>query len=159
MPEITITTNFGHYSVSFETDEELTDALQRIQEHTREVEETTRNIRPRLRRSPKPGLESAYDFTAEGHVELFHFPPEGIRSVVLTLFAYHPDMVTASEVEAVTGIDDVYNKVLRQTNNKKYFRNKDGLFGLSQEGIRYFIETVLPTLPSPSISAPEGNDQ
>lgn len=159
MPEISIQTRVGQYKVAFDTDEELQDELAKLKDRVEAVEKATRTFRPRAKRDPKPGLEATYGFTPEGQVELFHYPAEGIRCVVLALYAYHPEMVNASEVESVTGIQDVYSKVLRQTNNKKYFRSQDDLFGLSQDGVKYFSETVLQSLPSPAPLESGDDDQ
>jgi len=157
MPEISIRTEFGDYRISFETDEELNTALRSMGDHVLTVNSSTRDVRPRVRREPKPGLELFYRFAPGGQVELFTFPPQLLGAVVLALYAYHPEMVTRSEIEMVTSIPDVYNRVLRQVNNQQYFRTQEDLFGLSREGVTYFEERVLPDLPSPSEADSAGN--
>lgn len=146
MPEVSIATEFGHYTISFDTDDQLNDALGRMRDHIATVDSSTEGLRPRAQREPKPGLEAFYGFTPGGQVELFTFPPQLLGAVALALHAYHPQMVTHSELEMVTGIRDVYSRVLRQANNQQYFRTRDDLFGLSHEGVAYFEERVLPDL-------------
>ena len=64
-------------------------------------------------------------------------------------------MVSAIELELVTGIPEVSGKVLGQTMNKKYFRRNEDIFGLSAEGIAYVNEVIYPLLPKISQSPNE----
>jgi len=157
MPEVSITTEFGDYIISFEEDDDLTVALGRMRDHILTVNSSTRDLRPQTGREPKPGLELSYRFTPRGEVELLTFPSQLLRRVVLALYAYHPEMVTAPELAVVTAIEDVDGRVLRQTNNQRYFRTQGDVFGLSNDGVRYFEERVLPDLPSPSEADSAGN--
>lgn len=64
----------------------------------------------------------------------------------MALFAYSPDSVSAKELEDVTGIDKIETKVLWQTNNRKYFRKTDNAYGLTTEGLDFFMEKIKPSV-------------
>lgn len=142
-----ISTKFGQISFEFEDETGLLAALDQLPDQVSQIESKTIQYLPRSMRDPKPGFESAYRFTPKGQVELLHFPSENVRCVALALFAYHPEMVIAEEIELVSGIAQVSGKVLNQTANKKYFRKRDDLFGLSADGIAYVNKTVVASLP------------
>jgi len=84
-----------------------------------------------------------------------------VQLTALALFAYYPEMVSKYELEQVTGIDDIFNKVLKQTNNKKYLRKTDDTFGLSEEGFAFFMEKVKPLVDAASQDSqvPNGGEE
>jgi hypothetical protein len=155
MTRAEINTNFGLISFEFEDELSLTNSLEQFPDQIKKIGSKVRMFLPRPIRDPKPGYESAYRFTPNGQVELLYFPPEGVRCVALALYAFHPDMVSAIELELVTGIPEVSGKVLGQTMNKKYFRRNEDIFGLSAEGIAYVNEVIYPLLPKISQSPNE----
>lgn len=150
MPTIKINTSFGFVEISYSTREELDSILKTIPEDVQLIENTLGHIRPKLQRLPKPGFESAYRFTEDGKLELLASFPQGIKSVTLALHAYHPEMLSAKDIETITGIEGVKSKVIGQTNNKKYFRNDGDLYGLSDDGIQYVVSEILSKLPRPT---------
>jgi hypothetical protein len=98
------------------------------------------------RSNTKPGYEKAYRFSPSGKLELLIFPSVLVQRAALALFAYNPDTVPADQLEQVTGIDDIVAKVLGQTKNKKYFRKIKDTYGLSTDGLTFFMEKVKPLI-------------
>ena len=155
MPIVRINTRFGSISFEYESEDQLQESIDQVISASDFIESQVGHLLPRTQRKPKPGFEMAYRFTPDGTVELLHYPPESVRATALALFAYHPDMVSASDLETVTGIDDIVAKALGQTKNKKYFRKSDDFYGLSADGIKYIHEVIAPTLPEPSMPEDE----
>lgn len=149
MPHITVRTVFGSIQFEYEDEADLSDKLAGIVRDAKAVEDAVRDLLPKAPREPKPGFAQIYRFTPSGRVELVHYPSTSVATCVLTLYAYHPDMALASEVEQVTGIESVVSKVLGQTLNKKYFRRDGDLYGLTSKGLDYMGETVSLSLPEP----------
>ncbi len=146
MAEVTIQTAFGKIGFSYNTPEELTAALKSIEEQIGAIQEAAKRIAPPSPRIPKAGCEEIYRFLPSGQVELFRFPKVGTKAAALALFAYHPQMVTPEEIELVTGIESIKDKVFKQSLNKKYFRKVNDCYGLSPEGFKLVFEDILPSL-------------
>ena len=147
MLEAIVKTEFGEIHISYNNIEELKTALQDIAEQAKVIAQETQGltpVHPRPPRHPKPGYEAAYQFSPSGKAELLMFPQVLVQVAVLALFAYHPDPVSASELEHVTGIADIVAKVLGQTANKKYFRKTDDGYGLSTDSLALFMEKLKP---------------
>ncbi|TAH48320.1 MAG: hypothetical protein EYC68_21565 [Chloroflexota bacterium] len=158
MLEAVVKTEFGEVHISYNNTEELKTALQEIVEQAKVIAQETQGlipVPPRPPRQPKPGYEAAYQFSPSGKAELLIFPQVLVQVAVLALFAYHPDPVSASELEHVTGIADIVGKVLGQTANKKYFRKTDNGYGLSTDGLALFMEKVKPLVDE----AAQGNQE
>lgn len=151
MQTVTINTSFGNITFQYLDDSELSQKLDEIESQITLIGRRVKQLLPRAQRLPKPGFELSYRFTPNGQVELLHYPSQKTKIVALALYAYHPEMVSISELENVTGIEDILAKVLGQTLNKKYFRRDDDSFGLSQEGINLISEVLPPSLPKPAI--------
>jgi hypothetical protein len=150
MTEARIRTSFGDVRVSYQNAEDLKSCLQALKEQIGVIEESTRSLVPQPTRPPKPGCGHIYRFTPDGKVEMLVFPPKAIQAVALLLFAYHPQAVSAEQVEAGTGVVNPAGKVLNQTMNKGYFRKEDEQYGLSADGIAMVQEKVLPNFTVPT---------
>lgn len=149
MTEARITTSFGVICISYSNVDELQASLVGLEEQIRLILEITTKIIPPAPRTPKEGFENAYRFSTSGSVEFVYFPASSVQSAALALFAYHPETVTAAELEKVTGITGITKKVLGQTNNKRYFRKvNDSSYGLSSEGIKLVTEKIRPLIES-----------
>jgi hypothetical protein len=146
MPEARIRTEFGDIRFSYEDATSLDEQLKGVAAQVAAIAKLAAPLLPKPPRPPKPGYEHAYRFTPSGAVELLYFPNVKTKLVALALFAYHPDMVDASILERVTGVDNVAGVVLNQTANKKYFRRDADIYGLTLEGIQLAIEGV-PQVP------------
>ena len=161
MPEVRINTSFGDIRINYNNTEELNAALEGLQEQMSLISQAVEKVTPRPQRLPKPGYENAYRFLPNGKVEILLFPSALVQVAVLALFAYHPDVVTADELEQVTAIDDIVAKVVGQTKNKKYFRKMNNTYGLNKEGLDFFMEKVKPFIEASSEDGqgPEGDGQ
>lgn len=146
MAEAIIKTNFGEIRIPYNNTNELKEALEQIEEQIRILSDATEMIAPLESRAPKPGFEKLYRFLGNGTVELFHYPQTLLHIVILALFAYQPETVTAQKLEETTNIKDVVGKVVGQTKNKDYFRKVGDTYGLSPEGVQLFIEKIKPLI-------------
>ena len=142
--EARIRTEFGDIRIDFTTEEQLQAELDLLEAHVAQIQKTAGTIVPPLPRSPKPGFEYAYRFLPTGRVELLVFPDAMSKLVALALFAYFPDPVAVEEIETITGIENVYESVLKQSNNRKYFRKADEGYGITPEGVKLVLSSVPP---------------
>jgi hypothetical protein len=146
MPEARIKTSFGDIRISYKDEGELKGALQGLEVQVETISQAVAELIPPPPRLPKPGYEKAYQFSPTGKVELLIFPSILVQKTILALFAYSPDSVSAKELEDVIGIDKIETKVLGQTNNKKYFRKTDNAYGLTTDGLDFFMEKIKPSV-------------
>jgi hypothetical protein len=144
MPEATIKTDFGDIRITYNNMEDLNAALKEIQDHAKVISKAVGGLIPQTPRIPKPGYEKVYRFLPTDMAELLIFPKKPIQLAVMVLFIYHPHMVSAQDLEKITGITDIAKKVLWQTNNKKYFRKKHNTYGLTEDGQSLFTNKVKP---------------
>jgi hypothetical protein len=156
MPQARIATAFGDININYCSVEELKTALKTLHEEADLIRNAATDIVPFHPRSPKPGCEHIYRFMPEGKVELLVSSSKALHLAVLALFAYHPEVVTPSQLEDATGLPEVVGKVLTQTLNKAYFRKLDESYGLTPEGFAFCQEKVLPGFPKPT---PEAEQQ
>ncbi len=151
MREVVLRTSFGTMKFQYEDQSSLDASLREIASEINTIAEATKQFLPRESRMPKPGLELAYRFTPSGKVELLYLPQTSVACVAFCLYAYHPETVSITELEAVTCISEVVAKVLSQTKNKQYFRKENEAYGLSSDGLTYVVAKILPTVPKPAI--------
>lgn len=146
MKEAKIKTTFGDIRITYNSIDELNLSLQGLNEEIKIISDATTRITPSEPRLPKPGYENTYRFLPNGSVELLYHPSVSLHLAALALFAYHLESVNATELEKITTINDVANKVLWQTKNKKYFRKTADLYGLSPEGLQLVAEKIKPLI-------------
>jgi len=146
MPEATIKTDFGDIRITYSNMSDLEAALKEIQDHAKVISKAAGNLTPKTPRVPKPGYEKVYRFLPTGMAELLIFLKKPLQLAAMVLFIYHPEMVSAQDLEEITGITDIAKKVLGQTNNKKYFRKKHDTYGLTDDGLSLFINKVKPII-------------
>jgi hypothetical protein len=146
MPEATIKTDFGDIRITYNNTSDLEAALKEIHDHAKIISKVAGKLTPQTPRIPKPGYEKVYRFSPNGRVELLIFPKKPLQLAVMVLFIYHPDTVSADDLEEITGITGIAKKVLWQTNNKKYFRKKDNTYGLAEDGLSLFMKKVKPII-------------
>lgn len=91
-------------------------------------------------------LEGICDFD-DNQVVLVKSPSTKVKKVCLVLHAYGPKGATLNEIALGSGINNPSRKVINNTGNKKYFRKLSrGKYALSDEGISFVIDTILPEL-------------
>ena len=151
MTEARIRTGFGNIRITFNTNDELKEILDSLESQIQMLQTTASKISPPPPRLPKPGYEYAYRFLASGRVELLFFPESKNQIVALALFAYAPESVPIMEIEQITLIEKVFESVLSQSNNKKYYVKTDLGYRLSPEG----FNLVLTSVPAHSQSIEE----
>lgn len=135
MVEMHINTAFGSVTITYNTADELKQILEHLEDQVTAIQEVATKISPPIPRPIKLGFERWYTFKSDGKVELLELPKQLTKRVALLLWAYYPQRVTVEAVEQETGIDGVVEKVLGQTNNRKYFKRDGEWVTLSQEGI------------------------
>jgi hypothetical protein len=143
MTSLVVSTSFGSVEVAYSTREELVQILGSLPGEIELVENSIGQAGAKGQRIAKEGFDSAYRFV-NGKVELLAHPLSAIEAVVLTLYAYYPDMAWDKDVRASTGIEDFRSKVVTQTKNREYFRIDGDRYGLSDEGLSYVQERIKP---------------
>jgi hypothetical protein len=136
MADAVIKTAFGSVSIAFTNREELTAKLAELQEQLPLIEEFARRVTPPQPRAAKPSLEEWCRFDSTGRLELLKVPDKQFDAVCLVLFAYNPDLVSASEIETLVGLDEVARRVLAQASYKDTFRKVDDKYGLTFAGLK-----------------------
>ena len=129
--------------ISFTDNESLKKELEGLPEIIKILSDKIPNLL--FERKPKDGLEDLYRYTEEGNIELFQYPKSKIDAVLLVLFLKHPDLMSLQQINFALGITDAKSYV----NNKsyvKYFRKKDGLFGLKPTALDFVSNKVIPIL-------------
>lgn len=156
MKEARIRTGFGEISITFETTDELRDALQNLEEQVAVIQEMTNRITLPQPRSAKPGYETAYCFSSNGDLELVYIPKFRNEIVALALFAYHPECISMADIKRFTGITNVSGLVLALPQNEKFFRKVDDKYGLTDAGLKLVQARIGATLnPSMKVEPPE----
>ena len=145
MANSTVTTSFGALEFSYSTREELEAILETVAAEVDFIETSVGTSSPKVDRIAKEGFTGAYRFV-NGKVELLTEFPDNIKAVATTLYAYYPFMASAREIKETTGIDDFEAKVINQTNNRAYFRQDGGRYGLTDAGRKYVLENIKPKL-------------
>jgi len=161
MTEARIRTGFGEVCITFQTEDELTKALQDLEQQAKAIQQVADRIAPPPSRSPKPGYENVYRFSQTGDLELLLLPERQNEAAALVLYAYHPDLVSSVEIERVLGLNEVARRVLAQGPNKDYFQKVDDKYGLTFNGLRMIIERMKPyisTSTEPQPKEPESTD-
>ena len=147
MNEARIKTSFGEIVIPYSNLDELKKALDEMPGSISLIQSKTVGLVATAERKPKPGLETIYDYDANGRLRLLKKPTSGVALAALALYLNDPEQMTAADLESVTGIVDVSSSVIRQTNNKKYFMDKkDGRFGISPDGFQWVANKVIPGL-------------
>jgi hypothetical protein len=156
MPQVRIKTDFGEVVIPYSILEELDKDLDQLPAVIAQVKSKVAGIASIEPRKPKPGCEEIYRFGPDGRLELFAKPDKKVALAALSLYAYDPQPLLASELETVTGLPDVARSVLRNGSNAKYFDPKpDGRWGLSLVGFQWVRSEVLPKLKGPLTSDQE----
>jgi len=156
MKEARIHTKFGEISVTFQTTDELRDALQDLEEQVNVIQEMTNRIAPPLPRTAKPGYENAYRFASNGDLELVYIPKFRNEIVALVLFAFHPECISMADIKRFTGITNVSRLVLALPQNEKFIRKVDDKYGLTDGGLKLVQERIGAILnPSIEVEQPE----
>jgi hypothetical protein len=102
-------------------------------------------------RQPKPGCERIYRFSPSGLVEPIQIPKSKADTVALVLFAYHPEPASTEQVSLSTGIKDVASSYLTHTSYKKFWsKTQDGKYLLTQEGLEWVGQKIIPKLKAAS---------
>jgi hypothetical protein len=153
MSEVRIKTDFGEVAIPYSNVEELAKGLDELPAVVAQVRSKVGGIASIETRKPKPGSEQIYRFGPDGKLELFAKPGTKVALAALTLYAYDPEALAASELEVVSGLPDIVHKVLRGGSNAKYFDLKpEGKWGLSTVGFQWVTDHVLPELKAPPTS-------
>jgi len=150
MKEANIRTSFGEINISFQTADELNDALKDLEQEVKTIQEVADRIAPPPHRTTKPGYETAYRFATNGSLELLIMPEKRNEAVALVLYAYHPELVSSADIERITGIKDVASRVLSLAQNKEHFQKIDNKYGLTFAGVRMAIERIGSMLRQPT---------
>lgn len=160
MPRISIKTTFGSIEFDYEDENELKSLLESVTDDTRIIHDHVSKLLPHEPREPKPGFEEIYRFTPKGLLELFHWPSTNVATVILALYLYYPHLAAVDELEKSTCIPEIVLSVLGQTNNKKYFLKEEHQYGLTPDGLEYFRQTILPSLPiTPPTATPDPSEE
>lgn len=95
----------------------------------------------------KPGFEGLYAKGPDGLPQLLKAPKSEIQSVALSLFAAEPKHLSSGEITKVSGVKDAGRKYLSSGSYKRLFlRDAEGNYGLSHEGKKLVINTIVPSL-------------
>ncbi len=159
MREARIRTKFGEISITFQTTDELRDALQSLEEQVNTIQEMTKRIAPPPPRTAKPGYENAYRFNSNGDLERLYTPKFNHELVALVLFAYDPEPLSAKEIERITLITEVARMVLGTRQNKKFFRKVDDKYRLTPDGFTLVKERIGDVLARSAGTVPAEPEQ
>jgi len=95
------------------------------------------------KRTIRKDLEGICDFDGN-HVVLIKSPSSKVKNVCLVLYAYGPNGATLEEITLSSGVTNPSRNVIRNTGNKKYFRNlAKGKYTLSDIGITLVTNEIL----------------
>jgi hypothetical protein len=95
----------------------------------------------------KPGFEGLYAKGPDGLPQLLKAPKSEIQAVALSLFAAEPRHLSSGEITKVSGVKEAGRKYLSSGSYKRLFlRDQEGNYGLSHEGRKLVINTIVPTL-------------
>lgn len=142
MKEAKINTRFGKVSISFQTTEDLKNALNDLEEQINVITQVADRITPPTPRTAKPGYERAYRFSPNSDLEILHIPKYRHELVALALFAYHPQPVSSADIERFTGINKVTSAVITLPQNKDYFQKIDDKYAHTLDGLKLVNERV-----------------
>jgi hypothetical protein len=142
MKEAKIHTSFGEISFTFQNGDELEAALRELELQVKAIQVVASEVAPPPPRVPKPGYEMFYRFSPNGSVEILHMPKQRNVAAALVLFAYHPDLVSAAEIERATGIKNVASRVLSLTQNEEDFSKVGDKYGLTFVGYHMVTEKL-----------------
>jgi hypothetical protein len=124
MADVRIKTDFGEVVIPYSNLEDLAKNLGQLPAVIAQVKSKVAGIASIESRKPKHGCEEIYRFGPDGNLELFAKPDKKVALAALSLYAYDPQPLLASELEGATGLSDVARAVLRNGSNAKYFDSK-----------------------------------
>jgi len=146
--KLKIRAKYGEVEIPFETLEDLKEKIQNInlEDVNKIVTEKFKNVVWEMRQ-PKPGFEDIYRFTIDGLVELITIPSTKAETVALVLFAYSPVPASTQQIDLSSGVKGSASLILTHPSYKKYFnRTEDGKYILTQEGLDWVINKIIPKL-------------
>ena len=131
-------------AISFETKDQL-------EEQLKDYEDIVEIVKNKLgvsfeTRKIRKDLDGICDYD-ENKVVLIKSPSSKLKKVCLVLYAYGPSGATLEEITLSSGVTNPSRNVINNTGGKQYFRLiKKGEYTLSDKGISFVTETILPEL-------------
>jgi len=132
-------------SIRFDTPSELKKRLEDFDDITKIVEEKL-NVSFETKREVRKDLEGICDFE-NNQVVLIKPPSSKVKKVCLIMYAHGPEGANLEQITLASGITNPSKNVINNGDNKKYFRRiKSGVYGLSDTGITFVTNAILPEL-------------
>lgn len=130
------------------------DTTEQLKERLTDYEEIVKIVKERLgvsfepKKSIRKDLEGICDFEGN-HVVFENSPDSPLKKICLVIHAYGPKGATLEEISFGSGVSNPSKKFLTNFSYKKYFRKLErGRYGLSDVGISFVTDEILPELKS-----------
>ncbi|SHO43600.1 hypothetical protein NSIN_20114 [Nitrosotalea sinensis] len=132
-------------AIHFDTKDQLKERLEDYEEISKIVEERL-GVSFESKKAIRKDLEGICDFE-NNHIVLIKSPSSKVKKVCLVLHAYGPSGATLEEITLSSGVTNPSRNVINNTANKKYFRRLvQGRYALSDKGISFVTDEILPEL-------------
>jgi len=133
------------FAIKFDKPNELKEQLKDYEEVIKIVEEEL-SISFESKKKIRKDLDGICDYE-NNQVVFIKTPTSKVKKVALIIYAHGPEGANLEQITLSSGIENPSRNVLTAGNNKKYFRKiKTGVYGLTDEGITFVTDTVLPEL-------------
>lgn len=153
--EASIKTKFGELKISFDTKEELEKKLKDAEEFIKTLNSQARAFAITEMQKLAGLGDILMVNTMDGSVKLLRTPdPEGKR-VALVVYGYYcisPNGGTIDQISKSSGVKEVSRRVLTSSVYRKFFmKTGKETYTLSQEGLKWVTEDIVPELRSKEI--------
>ncbi len=133
-------------TISFDTPDELRTALGDLDEIRNILKEKIPEASAEPTKAIRKDLEGIFDYH-ESKLIMLKTPDTKVEKVCLALYAIDADGATPKEIGIVSHVHNPSQSILHNHTYRKYFRQvRDGKYVLTDVGLDYVTNTILPEL-------------